>query len=70
MPKTIYNSTPCGCCGRLMPRKTSKRKTCSPSCAYQTRKRANRAGRHRRLLARLELMRRAEVNGWDPGPTG
>lgn len=63
MPKTIHNSTRCSCCHRLMPRKTGKRKTCSPQCAYQIRKRAKHAGRYRRLLARLELMRRSEAGG-------
>lgn len=52
MPKSIYNSKKCSCCGRLMPvAKRGKRKSCSRPCASAVAS-ARRKARSRQPFAR------------------
>jgi hypothetical protein len=63
MTKTIHNSTPCGCCHRLMPRKAGKRKTCSQVC----RKAATAETNRQRSLRRMDELAARWVH--EPGRT-
>lgn len=77
MPKTLFNSTRCSCCHRLLPRKTSaKRRYCGVRCSRIGKARkappgrgpaiANGASGHRAGLSRADFFPSREIRCGDP----
>lgn len=60
MAKTEHNSTRCGCCHRLMPRKAGKRKTCSDACRSTLELGAKFQTREQRISRRRQRKERGQ----------